>query len=268
MTALMTSRSREVRAPRARRTNQSVRLRVRTLNRRPTCAGSVCLVPCLDLPPNPIPPLTPTPTSTPAPAHRTLALARSSFSLSPLSRRLAPPPDNRFEASPSHPTPIHLGLPPLSPGLAPKSLALVPWDLWLSTLPPVGSASHTLPHKQYGRTRTTELRGSSPPSSVLSPHSLAHRNATYRTTPLTASHSLLSSLPRARPLRSQSQSYHQETRTHPPLTLPRPPPPIAFLAPTYVPFVLAVPQLSLSLFSPYFSYISLSLPIPLLSVSY
>ncbi|KXH53079.1 hypothetical protein CNYM01_06604, partial [Colletotrichum nymphaeae SA-01] len=107
-------------------------------DRRPTCAAPVCLVPCLDLPPNPD-------SSThayvhararaPSPSRESLSLSRllrSRLSSLPVrwSSRLSPflspqspacTPRQSTRSSPSHPPvlhpSIHLGLPPLSPGL-------------------------------------------------------------------------------------------------------------------------------------------------------
>ncbi|KAK7439948.1 hypothetical protein Landi51_10902 [Colletotrichum acutatum] len=109
-----------VRAPRARQTNQSVRLRVRKLTVDQLAPRQSAWFPVWIFHPTPIPPRTPT--FTPAPAHprprailflslppiarrsrlSSLPVSWSSrlVSLSPLSRLLAPP-DNRLEAPPA-----------------------------------------------------------------------------------------------------------------------------------------------------------------------
>ncbi|UQC79706.1 uncharacterized protein CLUP02_05186 [Colletotrichum lupini] len=266
---------RKVRAPPARRTNQSVRLRVRKLTVDQLAPRQSAWFPVWIFHPTPIPPRTPTFTPAP-PAH---PRPRAILFLSPVScAHVSPvsPSAGRLVSSFSLSLPSVAGLhpptidsklpqPPFTGlGVAPAQSLwhFVPWDLqalalYLTTsgrLCLAHAPSQTVWHKAHHGAE----RGSSP-TPLLSPHSLAHRNAPHRTTlPRTLPPLFSSSRP---PIAlPESQSYHQSTRTHPPLTLPRPPP-IAFLAPTYLPclpFVLAIPQLSLSLLSLLLLHISLS----------
>ncbi|KAK1463881.1 hypothetical protein CMEL01_12642, partial [Colletotrichum melonis] len=221
--------------------------------------------------PTPISPRTPTFTPAPPSPRPLVVSSRLSLSLSPLSRRLAPP-DNRLEAPPatlqSSTHPSTFGLPPLSPGLVLVSGPDWVTGLWLFTLlPPAGSASHTLPRKQYGTRRTTELREGAP----LPPPQSSLSCAPQRTTPHhTASHSPSSLLFLAPAHCAPREPELPPVDSHPPTFDLAPSSPHSFPCanlPTLPTFRPGHPP-TLSLFSLYFSYIYLSLPIPLLLVSY
>ncbi|KAK1484155.1 hypothetical protein CCUS01_03867, partial [Colletotrichum cuscutae] len=213
--------------------------------------------------PTPIPPRTPTFTPThPRPRAILFLSPVSCAHVSPVSPRWLAPPDNRLEAPPatlrSSTHPSTFGLPPLSPGLVLVSGPDWVTGLWLFTLlPPAGSASHTLPRKQYGTRRTTELREGAP----LPPPQSSLSCAPQRTTPHhTASHSPSSLLFLAPAHCAPREPELPPVDSHPPTFDLAPSSPHSFPCanlPTLPTFCPGHPP-TLSLFSLCFSYIYLS----------